>query len=141
MNKSQNWYIESQSLRQPNALFVNTYENTSITLTCEIESSRMNENVVWHYFQLDKDANVVNKFQLSNFDGRTNSVNGIKRLSSIDRQKRFYSHLNLYNVTLNNSGYYSCSINTVLKDDLNQTLFVKANATYYLQVQCKHKSM
>jgi hypothetical protein len=144
INKSQNWYIESQSLRQHDALFVNTYENTSITLTCEIESSRMNENVVWHYFQLDKDATVVNKFQLSNFDGRANSVSGAagaKRVSNLDKQKRFYSHLNLYNVTMNNSGYYVCSINTVLKDDLNQTLFVKANATYYLQVQCKYANI
>ena len=78
---------------------------------------------------------MVNKFQLSNFDGRTSSISGIRRLANIEKQKRFYSHLNLFNVTLNNSGYYSCSINTIIKDDLNQTLVVSANSTYFVQVQ------
>lgn len=138
VNRSQNWFAESQSLRQRNALFLNTYENSSLSLTCEIESSRASENVVWHFFQVDQDGAVVNRFQLSNGGdnaaSRSPNVNSNRRLSSI--QKRFYSHLNLFNVTMNNSGYYSCSINSVLKDDLNQTVIVKANATYFLQVQC-----
>jgi hypothetical protein len=123
--------IESQSLRQKNALFINTHENSSITLTCEIESSRMNENVQWHYFQLDQNNQIINKFQLNTQNKRAFLNNDLKL------QKKFYSHLNLYNVTLNNSGYYSCSIQTMIKDDLNQSLVVRANSTYFLQVQCK----
>ena len=52
-------------------------------------------------------------------------------------EKRFYTQLTLNNVTLNHSGYYACAINFILSDNLNQTLAVNSNATYFLQVKCK----
>lgn len=99
-------------------------------LSCEIKSNPMIENVVWHYYQLNKQNQVVNKVMLSNWISSINTVLN-------ETEKRYYSQLNLNNLTSNHTGFYSCSINFLLIDNLNQTQVINSNATYFLQVQCK----
>lgn len=105
-------------------------ENASVTLTCEIEANPLVDSGHWYYYQIGKDSQIINKVMLSNWISNTNVVLN-------KTEKRFYTQLTLNNVTLNHSGYYACAINFILSDNLNQTLAVNSNATYFLQVKCK----
>ena len=111
-------------------VYTTSVENTSVMLSCEIKANPMIENVVWHYYQVNKQNQVVNKVMLSNWISSINTVLN-------ETEKRYYSQLNLNNLTANHTGFYSCSINFLLIDNLNQTKVVNSNATYFLQVQCK----
>ena len=122
---------ESQNLRQPGVAYLSTYENASVTLTCEIDSNPSIDNVIWFYYQISKDNQIVNKVMLSNW------VNTVSTVLN-ENVKRRYSQLILNNATLNHTGYYACSINFILNDDLSHAVSINSNATYFLQVQCKY---
>lgn len=122
-------YIDQKNLRDPKAVFVSSYENSSLTLTCEVESNPLNDNVIWFYYELSNEGLVRNQVMLSSrISTLSRVINETKRL--------FYSQLTLANLTSNHSGYYACSLNAVLKDSLNHTHALNANATYFLLVQC-----
>ncbi len=116
-----------QNLRQPGAVFINAIENSSLVLTCELKSNPQIEQVVWYYYQLNKQNQMVNKVSLSNSIQKRTIINDVS-----------YSQLSLNEVAFNNTGYYSCAINNVLlNDSLGQRYLVNKNASFFLQVQCE----
>lgn len=117
-----------RNLRESQAVFVSTYENSTLTLSCEIDSNPLNENVIWYYYELNKQNQVKNKVMLSSW------ISTITRVIN-ETKKYYYSQLNLINVTSNHSGYYTCAVSSILHDGLNQTHALNANATYFLLVQ------
>ncbi|CAF0713218.1 unnamed protein product [Brachionus calyciflorus] len=124
-NKTQ---TESSNLRISNSNYINTFQNSSLTLMCEIDSNPLVDKVDWFFFQLNKKNQIINKIQIKN------GINGINRNLN-ETHKLHISQLNLLNVDYNQSGYYTCLIHTNLKDDLAQTTTVFSNSTYFLQVQ------
>lgn len=81
-------------------------------------------NVNWYYYQINKDNKIINKV----------SLNQIISTSS-PKNKNQYTNINLNNLASTNTGYYTCEINYILTDNLNQTFIGISDATYFLQVQ------
>ena len=126
---------EGQSLRQPKAIYINSNETASlITLNCKLDSNSLEGRVDWHFFQLDKQGRQVKKAKIS-----SRLITAVSKGIQVDasQQMHTFSQLRLESLNANNSGYYACSVQFTLKDDLNQTELVAQNATYYLNVQCE----
>lgn len=127
-------FIEQKNLlRDVRAHLVSSYENSSLTLTCQIESNPVNEQVTWFYYELSgSDGNhaiIRNQIVLPpSYIWTSRGADG----------SSFFSHLVLSNLTSNHSGYYSCAISSTLIDSLNRTQQVNSNATYFLLVQCNY---
>lgn len=117
---------ESHNLRQNNAIYINSVENSSITLNCRLDSNSR-QHVTWHYYQLNKNDKIVNKIKLNDY--MTTIVSGRYGI------QKSMSQLKLNNIRDQNSGYYTCGIQFRLIDSLNNTKMVEQNSTYYLQVQ------
>lgn len=126
-------FVEQKNLlREPDATFVSSYENASLTLTCQVESQPANDRVVWYYHELDTDGRMRNRVIISSTPTTTISTSpDTAKLTVV------YSSLTLTNLTSNHSGYYSCSSSALLVDSLNRTQALDVNATYFLLVQCK----
>lgn len=124
-------YAESFNLRHSNAIFINTFENSSLALMCEIDSNPLVDQVEWYFYRIGKSGR-ISQVRIRN------GINGISRPINQTR-KLFFSQLNIVNVNHNQSGYYSCVIRTKFHDDLGRKLNIVTNSTYYLQVQCKSK--
>ena len=119
---------ESENLRQPRAVYINSVENSSLTLNCRLESNERQE-IVWRYYQLDRRDRVVNAVRLSDFAVVTEAGrNGVERT---------FSRLMINGLGERHSGYYACAVHFRLADDLNNSAVVAQNVTYYLQVQCE----
>lgn len=127
-NDSHN-YAESFNLKHSNAIFINTFENSSLALMCEIDANPLVDQVEWFFYRIEHDDK-INKTRIKN------GINGITR-SINQTRKLYFSQLNIVNVNHNQSGYYSCVIRTKIHDDLERKLNIVTNSTYYLQVQCK----
>lgn len=128
-NKTSNYY-ESSRVTQGAAVHATAVENASVILSCEIQSNPLVDTVQWYYYQMDRQGRIVNKVAQSNW---ITSINVILN----ETEKRYYSQLYLNHVSANQTGYYACSINFHLVDQLNKTKQIDSNATYFLQVQCK----
>lgn len=132
-NKTSNggagFYYESSRVAQ-GAVHTTAVENASVILSCEIQSNPLVDTVTWYYYQVDGKGRIVNKVAQSNW---ITSINVILN----ETEKRYYSQLYLNGVSANQTGYYACSINFHLVDQLNKTKQIDSNATYFLQVQCK----
>lgn len=119
---------ESQNLREPKAIYINSVENSSVTLNCRLDSNRR-EEIVWYYYQLDRQDKVINKIKLNDFAAITQTGrNGIQKT---------FSRFMINKLSDRNSGYYACAVQFRLSDDLRGSYLVQENVTYYLQVQCK----
>jgi hypothetical protein len=121
----------SQSLRKPNMVYLSTFENKTVTLTCQIDANPRIYNINWYYYQVNKENKVINKVSLNLLmkNLTTSNINS--------QQNVYYTHISLSSVASSNTGYYACEINYILNDNLNQTFIGIADATYYLQVQCE----
>ncbi len=117
---------ESQNLRQMNAVYINSVENSTITLGCRLDATER-QKVTWFYYQLNRNGQIVNKRQLADQMSITSRM-------QIQKSK---SLLRLDNLREANSGYYSCGISFRLEDGLKNERNILQNVTYYLQVQCK----
>ncbi len=117
---------ESQNLRQPNAIYINSVENSTISLGCRLDATER-QKVAWFYYQLNRNGQIVNRRQLS--DQMTSSGR-----MQIQKSK---SELRLESLREANSGYYACGISFRLVDELKNERFIVQNVTYYVQVQCK----
>lgn len=124
-------HAESFNLRHSNAIFINTFENSSLALMCEIDSNPLVDQVEWYFYRIGKN-NQINQVRIKN------GINGITR-SINETRKLYFSQLNIVNVNYNQSGYYSCVIRTKIHDDLGRKSNIVTNSTYFLQVQCKLK--
>jgi hypothetical protein len=130
-NTSSNKYSNNKVTQlSSSSVHISAYEYSSIVLTCQVSSNPFIDKIVWHYYQTDESNQIINRVILSNW---VSSVNSIMN----DTVKQSYSQLNLFNITANHTGFYSCSIDFPIRDDLDQMKQIKANATYFLQVQCK----
>ena len=109
-----------------------SFENTSLSLQCEIKSYPQVDSVVWYFYQVNKTYphQVIHRVRLSSW------ISSIKTVLN-ETEKRYYSQLNLNNLTADHTGYYSCCIQAPLTDQLNQTKLFNVNQTYFLQVKCK----
>jgi hypothetical protein len=134
-------YIDQKNvLKEQRAVFVSSYENSSLTLTCQVESNPTNDNVMWYYYELSADGHMRNQVVLSSSSTAstwTSSHRSGDDSHSDNAPASFYSHLLLSNLTSNHSGYYSCAISSFLVDSLNRTQALHVNSTYFLLVQCK----
>lgn len=117
-----------RKLKLKDSIYLTSNENSSVTLQCELKSNPLIDNVIWYFYQVNKSLQVIHKVRLSNW------ISSIKTILN-ETEKRYYSQLNLNNLTSDNTGYYSCSIQTELSDDLSQTKHVNLNSTYFLQVK------
>ena len=127
MNKSSLF----RKLKLKDSVYLMSNENASTTLQCEIKSYPQIDNLVWYFYQVNTTSHLIQKIRLSNW------ISSIKTVLN-QTEKRYYSQLNLNNLTSENTGYYSCSIDQTFTDDLNQTNRFNLNSTYFLQVKCKH---
>lgn len=121
-------------MKVKDAVYLTSFENSSVSLQCEIKSYPViTDNVVWYFYQLNESNNqqiIINKIRLSDW---TSSIKTILNQT----EKRYYSELTLSNLTSNHAGYYSCSFQSILIDDLNHTKHLDINSTYFLQIKCK----
>lgn len=120
---------ESQNLRQRNAIYINSVENSSITLSCRLDATG-HQKVTWYYYQLNRNDQVINKVKLGDYMTKLQTGR-----MGIQKSK---SELRLNNLREQNSGYYSCAINFRIEDSLKNSKVIQQNVTYFLQVQCKY---
>lgn len=119
-----------RKLKLKEAVYLTAHENTSTSLQCEIKSYPLMDNLVWYFYQVNSSSHLIQKIRLSSWSSSIKTVLN-------QTEKRYYSQLNLNNLTSENTGYYSCSIDHTLTDDLNQTNRFNINSTYFLQIKCK----
>ena len=124
---------EQRKLKVKDSIYLTSLEKTSLSLQCEIKSYPQMDSAIWYFYQVNKTYphQVIHKVRLSN------SISSIKTILN-ETEKRYYSQLNLTNLTADHTGYYSCSINSPLIDQLNQSRLFNVNSTYFLQVKCNH---
>lgn len=117
---------ESLNLRQKNAIYINSVENSTVNLDCRLDTNDRQE-IIWYYYQLNKNDQIVNRIKLTDHTKTSkNPRSGI--LTSI-------SQIKLNKLRDRNSGYYSCGVRFKLTDSLKNSKIIEQNVTYYLQVQ------